>query len=139
MPGRPQKGRCLVRMPPRILGKSTSCMPITYESSCRSMDVLELVRVIAETHLATVALCHCVTSGLQVAVKMYHKERLTGKMEKQVLAFKTSSASCMIMKMHHPGASRIEQSSCSAGCLNTWNDMHKGQCRWKGRSCCTLA
>ena len=55
------------------------------------MEGLEMVRIIAETHLATVALCHCVTSGLQVAVKMYHRDRLTGKMHKQVPASKASS------------------------------------------------
>lgn len=43
-----------------------------------------MVRIVAETHLATVALCRCITSRLQVAVKMYHRERLTGKMDKQV-------------------------------------------------------
>ena len=46
-----------------------------------------MLRIIAETHLATVALCRCVASGLQVAVKMYHKGRLTGKMHKQVHLF----------------------------------------------------
>ncbi len=48
--------------------------------------MLEMVRITAETHLATVALCHCVSTGVQVAVKMYHRERLTGKMDKQVRA-----------------------------------------------------
>ena len=43
-----------------------------------------MVRVVAETHLATVALCRCTTSGLHVAVKMYHRKQLTGKMDKQV-------------------------------------------------------
>ena len=51
-----------------------------------------MIRVIAETHLATVALCHCVTSGLQMAVKMYHRERLAGKMTKQVPTSKSHQA-----------------------------------------------
>lgn len=48
------------------------------------MDGLEMIRVLAETHQSTVAVCQCVSSGLEVAVKMYHRERLTGKMDKQV-------------------------------------------------------
>ena len=72
----------------------------------RSMDALEMVRVIAETHLATVALCRCVTSGVQVAVKMYHKERLMGKMKKQVFAFGASSSYRIITNVHpHWGCS----------------------------------
>ena len=52
------------------------------------MDGLEMIRVIAETHLSTVAICQYVSSGLRVAVKMYHKERLTGKMDKQVQGYR---------------------------------------------------
>lgn len=43
-----------------------------------------MVRVVAETHLATVAVCRCVSSGLDVVVKMYHRDRLTAKAENQV-------------------------------------------------------
>ena len=56
-------------------------------SSCRmlnrSMDDMDLLQVVGETHLATVARCRCARSGMEVAAKMYHKERMTALNQRQ--------------------------------------------------------
>ena len=54
---------------------------------CRSMEDFEILQVLAETHLSTVALCTCSKSGLQVALKMYHKERMTPLNKKQANSY----------------------------------------------------
>ena len=51
--------------------------------SCRSMARFEMTTLLAQTHLATVGMCRCLSSGLPVALKMYHRDRLTPKMESQ--------------------------------------------------------
>jgi hypothetical protein len=48
------------------------------------MDDMDLLQVVGESHLATVACCRCARSGLDVAVKMYHKERMTALNQRQV-------------------------------------------------------
>lgn len=62
-----------------------------YTQMCRSMEGLEMERITAETHLATVAVCRCVSSGLKVAVKMYHRARLAPKIEAQVTGCQAQS------------------------------------------------
>ena len=62
-----------------------------YSRLCRSMEGLEMVRITAETHLATVAICRCVSSGLEMAVKMYHRARLAPKLEVQVTGCQAQS------------------------------------------------
>ena len=42
-----------------------------------------MTTLLAQTHLATVGMCRCLVSGLPIALKMYHRDRLTPKMELQ--------------------------------------------------------
>jgi hypothetical protein len=51
---------------------------------CRSMDDFELVRLLGGGHLSSVALASCSRSGLQVVIKIYHRDRMTALNEKQV-------------------------------------------------------
>ena len=51
---------------------------------CRSMDELEAKAVLGEGALSTVALCTCVRSRARLALKMYHKSRMTAASYQQV-------------------------------------------------------
>ena len=50
----------------------------------RSMDELEAQAVLGEGALSTVALCTCVRSRARLALKMYHKSRMTAASYQQV-------------------------------------------------------
>lgn len=50
----------------------------------RSVDELEAEAVLGEGALSTVALCTCVRSRARLALKMYHKSRMTAASYQQV-------------------------------------------------------
>ncbi len=50
----------------------------------RSMEDFEMVDVLGGGHLTTVALCTCRISNMRVAIKMYHKDRMSPLNERQV-------------------------------------------------------
>ena len=48
----------------------------TFAPSCRSIEDFEIIEQVGEGHLSAVLHCVDVRSGIHVAVKSYHKDRM---------------------------------------------------------------
>ena len=57
----------------------------TVAPSCRSIEDFEIIEQVGEGHLSAVLHCVDVRSGIHVAVKSYHKERMNLISSRQVL------------------------------------------------------
>jgi len=51
----------------------------------RSLQQLQVEKLLGEGRLSSVMLCHCLISGLKLALKVYHKQGMTMQNCKQVL------------------------------------------------------
>ena len=58
----------------------------TYIEFCRSLDAFTLLQALGEGQKSSVFKCCCVSSGLLIALKSYHKERMTVQDCKQARA-----------------------------------------------------
>ena len=57
----------------------------TFAPSCRSIEDFEIIEQVGEGHLSAVLHCVDVRSGIHVAVKSYHKDRMNLISSRQVL------------------------------------------------------
>jgi serine/threonine protein kinase len=57
----------------------------TVAPSCRSIEDFEIIEQVGEGHLSVVLHCVDVRSGIHVAVKSYHKDRMNLISSRQVL------------------------------------------------------
>ena len=82
----------------------------------RSMNDLDIVQVVGESHLSTVVLCRCSRSGLPLAVKMYHKDRMAAHNQRQVLVMACVRMRGIIVVMPYDWYAHMISSDLVGGC-----------------------
>ena len=97
LPCRGAQGQCCLVSCPHLCGLLVLQLFHEQQESARgvrSIDQLEAQEVLGEGAQSTVALCVCKHSALRLAVKMYHKSRMTAADFQQVRGTTAPSASC---------------------------------------------
>ena len=99
----------------------------TVAPSCRSIEDFEIIEQVGEGHLSAVLHCVDVRSGIHVAVKSYHKDRMNLISSRQVLFTyldKTGRHACTnqqhVFSLHPSLCFLMPSILCVATCCNSF-------------------